>query len=355
MQALVLGLAGRGHAVTVAATVRTATDADPLFGPLRGLPVTLRTLEFGAREYARERRAMRALLRDLAPDVVHTHGYRCDLLHGGPARRAGLATVSTVHGSSRMGGLSHLFEWIQLRALRAFDAVIPVSAPLDETLRRVGVPADRLHLLPNAVASRAAMLGSAEARALLGVESGGPPRFGWVGRMVPVKGADVLIRALALLPRDAWRASIVGNGPERPAMEALAARLGIAGAIRFHGEIEDAARILPAFDAVVLSSRSEGTPIAVLEAMQAGVPVVATRVGGVPDLLGAAGAGWLVAPESPGALAEALRTVLRDPQSAAQWGAAGRARVATVYDPARWIERHEAIYGAAMAHRRRVR
>lgn len=352
VQALARGLAGQGHAVTLLAVVGAAPDADPLFAPLRGLGVTLRPLVFGSRAYAAERREVRALLRDLAPDVVHTHGYRCDLLHGGPTRRAGIATVSTVHGSSRMGGLSHLFEWMQLRALRGFDAVIPVSAPLETTLRRVGVAPGRLHLLPNAVSPRPERTSPAAARAALGIADDAGPVLGWVGRLVPVKGADILLHALARLPGGAWRVSIIGDGPDRPALEALAAQLGIAGRVRFHGEVDDAARYLPAFDALVLSSRSEGTPIVVLEAMQAAVPVVAARVGGVPDLLGDGVAGWLVATEDPDALAEGLRVLLEHPAEGARRGAAGRVRIAEAYDPARWIAEHERIYRAAIARRR---
>ncbi|MBL8997544.1 MAG: glycosyltransferase [Gemmatimonadetes bacterium] len=348
VQALAGELATSGHAVTVVAVVAAAERADPLFAPLRGTHVRCIARVFGAREYRRERREVQALLRELGADVLHTHGYRSDLLHGGPTRRAGIATVSTVHGSSRMGGLSHLFEWLQLRALRAADAVIAVSAPLARSLRGVGVPEERLHLLPNAVTRREQRATRAEARAALALPDDGTPTLGWVGRLVPVKGADVFLESLAGLP-GAWRATLVGDGPERTALEAQATRLGIAERVRFAGAVPDAARFLVGLDAFVLSSRSEGTPIALLEAMQAGVPSVATAVGGVPDLLG--DAGWLVPPESPAELRAAIAAMLASPAEAARRGAEARARVEREYDPRRWAARHAEIYRAAIARR----
>lgn len=348
IQALGRAQADRGHEVTVLAVVGSPEDAEAFFAPFAGSTVRTIPVQLGPRAYRREREVVRAHLAGLAPDVVHTHGYRADLMHGGPTRRAGIATVSTVHGSSRMGGLSHFFEWLQLRALRAFDAVVPVSSPLERTLRGVGVRAERLHLIPNAVGARVAALGRDEARERLGLPRDGTRVLGWVGRLVPVKGADVFIRALALLPAEAGIASIIGDGPDRAAVESLAREFGLAERVRFHGEVDDAAPLLPAFDAFVLSSRSEGTPIVVLEAMRAALPVIATSVGGVPDLVTDPATGWLVASESPEALAAAIDAAFARPGDAKRRGEAGAARLRTEYDPARWVARYDVAYAAAM-------
>lgn len=350
VQALAAALCARGHRVTVLAIVASAAGLGPFLAPFEGTGAQVMPLEFGGREYARERREVARVLAGLAPDVLHTHGYRADLLHGGAARRAGIATVSTLHGSSRMGGLSHFFEWLQLRALRRFDGVIPVSAPLLESLRRVGVAAERLTLVPNALAGSDTAIPRGAARAELGLPGDATPVIGWVGRLVQVKAADVFLEALALLPRTPWLASVVGDGPELDALQERAALLGIHDRVRFHGEVDDAARVLTAFDLFVLSSRSEGTPIAVLEAMRAALPVVATAVGGVADLLG--GTGWTVPKERPAALAAAIEAVLGDPAGAATRGNEGRQRVLTEFDPARWAERHEDVYARAVAQRR---
>lgn len=353
VQALAAALCERGHRVTVLAIVSSASDFQPFLTPFAGTCARVIPMEFGGREYARERREVARQLAELAPDVLHSHGYRADLLHGANARRAGIPTVSTLHGSSRMGGLSHFFEWLQLRALRRFDGVIPVSAPLRESLRRAGVSESRLALIPNALSRGDSALPCAAARAELGLPADGTPVIGWVGRIVQVKAADVFLEALALLPRTPWIASIVGDGPERDAMEERAALLGISDRVRFHGELDDAARVLPAFDVFVLSSRSEGTPIVVLEAMRAALPVVATAVGGVGDLLG--GTGWTVPSGNPAALSAAVEAVLDDPAMAARRGQDGRQRVLAEFDPGRWAERHEEAYERAAEHRRASR
>lgn len=357
IQALAPAQVRRGHEVSVIAVVSADEDAEAFFAPFAGSGVRTVSLVMGARAYLRERREVRALFVGRPPHVVHTHGYRADLLHGAHLRRSGIATVSTVHGSSRMGGLSHLFEWMQLRALRGFDAVIAVSSPLADSLRSVGLRADRLHVVANAVPARTDGLPRDEARRALGVTDRDARVFGWIGRIVDVKGADVFVRALAALPPDeAGRAVgvVIGDGPARAAVEALAASLALGERVRFRGEVPDAAPLMTGFDAFVLSSRSEGTPIVVLEAMRAGLPVIATRIGGVPDVVNDPSTGWLVPAESPRALADAMVAALHDPADAVRRGRAGAERWRETYDVPRWVERHDAVYAAALGARART-
>ena len=104
VQMLAAGLSRRGHDVSVVAVVDRATRAEPFFAPLRGSTVRTIAIEIPSRGYVREVGRIRTLIRELRPSILHTHGYRSDLLHGASARRLGTATVSTLHGSSRMGG-----------------------------------------------------------------------------------------------------------------------------------------------------------------------------------------------------------------------------------------------------------
>ncbi len=353
VQALSREQAARGHDVTVLAVVGDPATAEAFFEPFAGSGVRTIAMVFGGREYRRERRGIREAVLERRAHVVHTHGYRVELLHGGPLRRAGLAVVSTVHGSSRMGGLTHLMEWMQLRALRRFGGVVAVSSPLERTLLDVGVARDRLHRIPNVVPLAAAALPRDDARRALGLPTGTEPVLGWVGRIVPVKGMDVFLRAVALMPKGTHVISIIGDGPDRAPMEALARELGIADRVRFHGELPDSAKLLAAFDAFVLSSRSEGTPIVVLEAMRASLPIVATAVGGVPDVVQDPGTGWLVPPESPEALARAMGDVLADPGGAAARGRAGLDRLRREYDPGVWVARYDEVYERAITFRER--
>jgi glycosyltransferase involved in cell wall biosynthesis len=348
VQGLARGQRERGHRVSVVAVIEPGADLEAFLGPLVAAGVEAHQVTVRGRDYLGERKAVRRFLQQWKPDILHTHGYRSDVLNGGMARRMGIATVSTLHGSSRMGGFSHFFEWIQERALRRFHGVVAVSAPLRAALLAKGVPPRRLHLVPNAWTAGTVPLSREQARATLGVRPEGL-RIGWVGRLVSIKGPDVFLRALAGISGDpSWRASMVGDGPEHGRADELVRSLGLTGRVDLHGAIPDAERLFPAFDVLVLSSRSEGMPMVVLEAIASGVPVVATAVGGVPDLLGERG-GWLVRPEDPTALGSAIERALADPHEREERAMRARAGLDGEYGPERWLTRHERVYETALA------
>ncbi len=349
VQGLASGLAARGHWIDVIAVVEPDVRTDDLRAPLDAAGVTVHELRLGGRDYLGEIRGVGALLRQLAPDVLHTHGYRADLMHGLLVRPRRTANVSTLHGSSRLGGISHAFEWVQERALRRFDGVVAVSTPLEKQLLALGVPRAALHRIPNAT-NAPPLLPRAEARAALGVAGAGVV-IGFIGRLIPIKGTDVLVQALASVSDLPWDAVIVGGGPERERLESLAASLGLGARVQFAGEREHAARYLAAFDLFVLPSRSEGTPIVLLETLAAGVPVIASAVGGVPDLIAAPAEGALVPPDDAVALAAAIRAALGAPAAAQAAARSAQEHVRREYDFETWISRHEALYVAAMQRR----
>jgi len=352
LERVIQGLAGgqrqAGHEVRVVAVIEPDADVSAFVEPLRAEGVDVEIVVLPGRAYLREVRRIRALLEQRRPDILHTHGYRPDLLHGWSGRRAGVATVSTLHGSSRMGGASAVFEWIQERALGRFDAVVAVSHPLVDVLAERGVPRDRIHVVANAWTPSENPLDRSSARRDL--EMSDDRRWiGWVGRLIPVKGCDVFLRALAEVEASGWRACIIGDGPERAGLETLADQLGLGDRVRFAGMIPDASRLFSSLDLFVLSSRSEGTPMVLLEAMGAGIPVVATAVGGVPDVLRPPEEGWLVPPEDPGALALAIEEALADDSYRTKVAHSGRTRVRRDFDRDAWIRRHDAVYRAAIA------
>jgi glycosyltransferase involved in cell wall biosynthesis len=138
----------------------------------------------------------------------------------------------------------------------------------------------------------------------------------------------------------------MGDGSEREALQGQAERLGISRLLRWHGSVAGADRWFAAFDTFVLSSRTEGTPLVLLEAMAAGVPIVATAVGGVPSVVSNAEAA-LIPPQNPDALAVAIRNIFRDREEAAARAARATRRLAERFAIAPWIERHDAIYREA--------
>lgn len=345
-----MGLAQRGHDVHVIAVLNPEPEVAPFVEVLRGSPVQVHEVRLpaGVRHFLRERRLVRRQLAALKPDVVHTHGFRSDLLDGGVARSQGCPIVTTIHGESFMGGATAIYEWLQWHAYRRFDAVIAVSAPLHRSALRRGVPGPRLHLLRNALFVDTPPADRREARERLGIDEG-ERAIGWLGRMIPVKGADLFLRALTDALDDTTTAYLIGDGPERATLEGLTRALGLAERVRFLGSMPGAGRWLAAFDVFVLSSRSEGTPMVLLEAMLAGVPIVATEVGGVPDVVGN-GAGEIVPAEDPAALASAIRHVLHDPAHASARSQAAQERLALEFAPERWLAEHERIYRSVRAH-----
>jgi glycosyltransferase involved in cell wall biosynthesis len=231
---------------------------------------------------------------------------------------------------------------MQRRTLRGFGAVVAVSRALKTQLTDSGISGSRLHLVPNVYEPLHPPLAREDARARLGLSPQGTV-IGWVGRLSHEKGADVAIEALARLGDRNWTAVFIGDGPERGALERAAEQRGIAGRMRWLGVLAGAGALFSAFDVFLLSSRTEGTPIVLLEAAAAGVPIVATDVGGVADLLGEAGAPGL-APCEPAALALLLAASLEQPDESRNRAERLRAALTGPAPAITWIDRHEAIY-----------
>lgn len=347
VQALAVGQHRDGHRVLVVGVVEPSETAHPFFTPLREAGVAVATVTLPGRAYLRERREVHALLQRARPDIVHTHGYRSDLLDAPVARALGVPIVSTVHGSSRMGGKSHLFEWMQRRAWRRFDGVVVVSRGLEAELLRDGTAANKLALIPNAWPGAQPTWTREQARRYLRLETDAPV-LAFVGRLIPAKGPDLFVQTLAELADHRWQAVIVGDGGERAAVERLVRAHGLEDRVRMAGHQDDATRLFPAFDAFVLSSRTEGTPIVLFEAMAAQVPVVVSSVGGVPDVIGEA-EGWVVPPMQPTATAAALRALLADPAEAMRRSAAARDRLEREFNNRSWLDRHELLYRRLVA------
>jgi glycosyltransferase involved in cell wall biosynthesis len=341
----------RRRGVHVAAVLTPGEARDhPFIIRLNALEIPVTPLVVGARSYVSEYRCLSALVNHLRPDVVHTHGYRADVIAGAVARAHRVPTVSTVHGFTGSGRRTRIYEAVQCIALRRADAVIAVSRPLIHRLVRGGVPRERIHCVPNGFAPPEYILERSAARQKLGIGADACVAA-WVGRLSREKGADVMLDAISKCD-PSWQFSIIGDGPERDRLRQQAARLGIGDRVTWHGFVSNAGSLLAAFDAFVLSSRTEGTPIALFEAMHSGVPVVATRVGGVPDVVASTHA-LLVPPEHPRMIAQALEEISRGRAAAAQRSLLARARLLHSFNLATWLAAVDAIYdGVRTKHER---
>ncbi|MBF0125968.1 MAG: TIGR03088 family PEP-CTERM/XrtA system glycosyltransferase [Magnetococcales bacterium] len=289
------------------------------------------------------------LLRQLQPHLVHT----CNLAAMEaviPATLAGVkATLHAEHGRDSYDPDGTNPKYLLLRRLLApfVDGFIPVSQDLEQWLTdEVGVSPAKIHRIINGVA-----LGEGSrltGRLPLPKAGFAPPRalvIGTVGRMWPIKDHLTLVAAFArlrqLAPDREVRLVMVGDGPQRTLVEQRIAQLDLGERVWITGWRADVRELLLGMDLFVLSSLAEGTPLTILEAMAAALPVVATRVGGVPDLVIPRQTGTLVPPDDPEAMARAMALYL-DATLAATQGAAGRERV----------ERHFSMEGMVAAYRR---
>jgi glycogen(starch) synthase len=174
-----------------------------------------------------------------------------------------------------------------------------------------------------------------------------PPHLLGIGRLVPFKGFDVALQAfrrvLDRLPRA--RLTLAGDGPERTALEHLAARLGVRDAVDFVGWVHPGRvqALMSAATLVLMPSRWEGLPLVALEAQAAGRPVVASRAGGLPEVVVDGETGRLVPPDAPEALADAVLALLARPVELARMGHAARERAARVFDQVRCVDEYAAL------------
>lgn len=344
VESLATEQARAGDELHVAAVLDQGVTDHPLLRTLPYRGVHAHALEVPARAYRYERGLVRELCTRIAPDVVHTHGYRTDVLHTPVARELGIPTVSTSHGFIGGGLKNRMFEHLQRRAFRQCDAVVAVSRPMASMLLASGVPKPRLHVVPNAWTASVKFLSRDEARAQLGIPDD-EPCVGFIGRVSHEKGPDVFLDAMTRL-RDSARAVIIGEGRMRGELTERARSLGLQDVVRWTGALDGAGRLMKAFDVLVLSSRTEGTPVVLLEAMAAGVPVVATRVGGIPGVISNREA-ILVQPEDPAALAEAIDSVLTHSESAAWRVARAFERLRSNFSADRWLSRYAQVYRSA--------
>nr|WP_275585857.1 glycosyltransferase family 4 protein [Geodermatophilus sabuli] len=284
-------------------------------------------------------------------DVFHCHvGTGCEDWDGVRlARRAGCpAVVQTlhlpwrVHSRRKREALHHAIEEV--------DRLIAVSAGLRRSYERAGVPPDRFTTVPNGVAPRTEWLDRGAARAALGLDPCRPVVL-TVGRLTHMKGPWHLVDAVpGLLSRFPGLAVVfLGDGPLREALARQAADLGVERAVVLAGHRPDARALLDAADVFVLPSRHEGMPLAALEAMEAGLPVVGTRVTGTEEVVADGVTGALVRYGDPAALCAALARLLGDPSLGRRQGAAGRARYLARSTRERMARETAAVYESVLA------
>jgi glycosyltransferase involved in cell wall biosynthesis len=311
----------------------------------RGVPVTI--LRYTSHRFAATLRDLVKLIRNRRVEVLHTHEFFMNTLGLLASWLTAVPLVATVHGTNYYSDTARRRIGYRLVGRRASRLVTVSEANKRFLAERVGIPPRRIQVIPNGVPlnNRASAASRSAHRANLGLNPDDAV-IGTVGSVYPVKGHRYLVEAAASIvgrfPRAVFL--IVGQGGLRDELEAHAAKLGIAAHVRFLGHREDVADLMSIFDIFALPSLSEGMPLALLEAMAAGLPAVATQVGGVAEVLEDWKTGLLVPPGDGRALADRVMTLLENPLLAKELGEAAQQIAETRFSLATMVRTYEGVY-----------
>ena len=340
----------RGHHVAVMSL--NDSPASPIDSELRSLGIPVQLLGGTGMLDIRRYRALVQFLRRERFDIVHTHLLTSNILGGIAVHLSGTPVVGSLHNTDPWSGRhAKVKQWLEYLILRRWTqrtiAVGHIVAERHvEKLRPAG-----LDVVPNAVPLIDPL--PADERRRLRMELVGDPDRPIVltlGRLTRQKGYDILLQAFATVHQSHPDACllIAGSGPDHEVLTALAASLGLNEHARLLGPRSDPERLLGAADIFVSSSRWEGLPLVVLEAMAARLPVVATSVGDIPRVL-TENTGLLVPPDDAGALAAELGRLLGDVGLRQNLGQGARARIESEYSVEVWCERLLAVYADVIA------
>jgi glycosyltransferase involved in cell wall biosynthesis len=335
----------RGHAAIVA-----VGGVGPVTEQLAAAGVPFRSVESLRRSIhpVRDVRALAeltSLLRELGPDLVSTHTAKAGWIGRAACARLGLPAIYTPHGlavgdriSAAAGAVFTLAERVAARWTRAILCVSNYERKL--ALARRIAPAEKIQVVHNGVRDIHHGLRAEPDRE--------PVRICSVARLEAPKDPATLLKALGRLRSTPWELDVVGDGPLESSLRRQAQALGIAARVHFLGYREDPSRTLAGAQLFALSTRSEAFPRSLLEAMRAGLPSVASDVGGVAEAVAHGATGLLVPPGDAGALAAAIGELAADPARRARMGAAARAVYDSTYRLERMVGKTTAIYATVL-------
>lgn len=342
-------LAQRGHDVTIAAPPDSLLAQDPSAAwHFVSVPELVR--EPDLRRDLSALRSLIELFRSRPWDVIHLHSSKAGFV-GRIAARVTSTPAAIVYTPHCYSFVAHLGRW-KTPVYRTMERAVGPAAHSILVSRweyvaghEAGVfPSHRASIIPNGAEVGAEALDTPRER--LVTDLGKHPLVGTITRMQLQKGIDTFLHMAATVHRSHPDAHfvLVGDGPDRDDYEALAIDLGLETVCRFTGHRTDVAELLRTLDVFVLSSRWESHPLALLEAMAAAVPIVATEVGGVPEIVRSGRDGLLVPPDQPQALAQAVVTLLDDPLAAERMSRRARHRYRARFRPDRFGRETERLY-----------
>jgi glycosyltransferase involved in cell wall biosynthesis len=284
---------------------------------------------------------IRAVLRELKPDLVATHSNKAGLLGRFAAHSLRIPAVHTSHGflfsGEKLNISGHFYRLIEKAAARFSSAVIAVSgSEFNKAVNLKVIPREKLVVVHNGIPDSAE-----QALAKPELE---PARLVMVARFAEPKDHETLLQALGQLKDLPWSMQLVGDGVKKAVAEELAVNLGIAERVEFAGVREDVGALLAGSSLFILSSRREGFPISILEAMRAGLPVVASDCGGISEAVAEGETGLLFSPGNFEALKVCLEKLITNPQLRRKMGRAGRERYLQAFTLEQMVDKTAAVY-----------
>lgn len=347
---LVRGLLGHGARVTVVCSRGSALES--ALGELSGVIVVPET--FDARSLRAVAARLHASLADCA--IVQGTGFLTNVIARRVGKHSGAAVINTVHvvpGAARLdgeGAVSSAARWLLDRSLRSrVDRFVAVSGAVGRALGVQGIDAHRIAVIHNGI--DIARLRESVARTPGMDVPPGSPRIGYVGRLERVKGCEYFLRAASgvLEQQPEARFVVAGTGSLAGALAELARSLGIHERVTFAGHLAEPASLIAALDAVVVPSLSEASGLTAIEALALGTPVVATNVGGVPEVVVDGECGLLVPAANADALRNAMLRVTSDAELAERFRVAGRAHVEQHFSAERMVAQYVELYRELIA------
>ncbi len=287
------------------------------------------------------------LVKTLKMDIVHAHEVKSDVIALLAARICTVPLITTMHGWIGNGFKQRCLTALDKQIVRGFDQVIAVSRQIHDELRAHGIPQHRLKLVHNAIViERYVRTGKSGAMAKLLGKAVKRPVIGSIGRLSAEKGHADLIEALALVKKagQEFMMVFIGDGPERGRLACQVEALGLADSVYMPGYVRDPQALMEEIDLMVLPSHTEGLPNAALESLLMEIPVLATSVGGTPEVIDDRQTGRLVPSHSPQWLAAAILEYFADPDSWKQMALQGREMVKERFDFRARTRKIEAIY-----------
>lgn len=293
--------------------------------------------------------SIQRLVASTQADVVHAHGYKADVYVYFALRRSRTPFFSTCHNWIKDGPLVSFYGMVDRIVLRNYAGVVAVSAEVRQRLLSAGVKADRIHLIRNGIDLRPFTKAIPSLRK--DTVGGQVLIVGWIGRLSQEKGVDIFLRAAArvLAQCPSVKFVVVGEGPEQASIEALIETLRIGESVSLVGRREDMPSVYASLDVMVSSSRQEGLPMAILEGMASGLPLVATAVGDVPTVVLDGRTGVIVPPEDVDSLASAIVDLLRNANLRDQLGGAAAKLVENEFSADRMTAEYLRMYEEVVA------